>query len=54
MKTNNVINWFVVNKFGNIVHDFTNRKLARLYKNFANVADADYAPFRIAKVMVTK
>lgn len=54
MKTNNVINWFVVNKYGNIIADFATRKPARLYKNFSNVADSDYAPFRIAALKVAK
>lgn len=52
MKTNNVINWFVVTNDGNIVYQAATRKIARYYKNFMNMVTG--FEHRIAKTVVTK
>lgn len=57
IKTNNVVEWNVVNNKGTFVESCPNRKIARTLKNWYN-SDAkrnnEIAGFRIAKVVVTK
>lgn len=54
MKTNKILEWFIVDKNGNFARSAPNRKAARMYKNVENVMTKQLAPFRIAKSVVTK
>ncbi len=60
MKTNTVVTYQVLDKFGQSVPvpETTafrvTRKVARAFKNYCNTANKYCAPFRIAKVTVTK
>jgi hypothetical protein len=58
VKTNNIVEWTVVNRNGTYVESCPTRKIARIYKNWMNEdhmrAYKTKGGFRIAKVMVTK
>lgn len=54
LKTNVITEWLVVDKDGLFEDSLPNRKAAREQKNFLNVYYKDTAPYRIAKVIVTK
>jgi len=54
MKTNNVLQWFVVDKNGYTVVTAKSRRAARGIKNVLNITFSKFGPHRIAKVVVTK
>lgn len=60
MKTNTVVTYQVLDKYGNFVPvpettEFrVTRKAARAFKNYCNEVNKHCSPFRIAKVVVSK
>lgn len=54
LKTNVITEWLVIDKEGLYEDSLPNRKAAREQKNFMNVYYNEKAPYRIAKVIVTK
>jgi hypothetical protein len=53
IKTNNVVEWTVVDNKGAFVETAPTRKIARIVKNWYNT-NTKNGNFRIAKVVVTK
>jgi hypothetical protein len=54
IKTNNVVEWTIVDSRGAFVETAPTRKIARIVKNWYNANNNRNGNFRIAKVVVTK
>lgn len=54
LKTNVITEWLVIDKEGLFEDSCPNRKMARKEKNDLNILYPEQAPYRIAKVIVTK
>lgn len=51
--TGESLQWAVVDSYGDVVNTFSNRRIARLYKNFMKAVDT-YLDYRIAKLVLAK